>query len=158
MECKICKSDIKDKVYEDEICFANLGTGVIGHIEIHPKKHAGKLEDLNSEEINHLFTVANVSATVIFEGLGAQGTNILCNTKQDHLTIDVVPRNFSDDMDFQWPPKQIPEDELQQIASRIKDKTFMIGKEKPKEETAEVKKESKKIESEWYKQQLRRMP
>lgn len=147
-------------VYEDEICYAELGKGVVGHVKIFPKKKIKKLEELTGEEVAHLFTVASYTATVVFESLGAQGTNILCNNRKSHdlLCLEVVPRNFSDDLDFQWTPKKVEEAEMQTISARIKDKTFFIGKAKQKEEIAEVKKENKKVYSETYVKQMKRIP
>ncbi len=146
--------------YEDEICYAELGKGVVGHVKIYSKKKVKKLEDLTADEVHHLFTVASYTATVVFESLGAQGTNILCNNSKnsDELCIEIVPRNFSDDLDFQWPPKKFDDSEMQSISSRIKERAFFIGKEKPKKETEEVKKENHRVHSETYVRQMKRMP
>lgn len=150
IDCKVCDS-FKDKdkiVYEDELAVALLGDSVVGHIKVYPKRHVVKIEELTDEEVDRVFMVASYAATVVFETLGMQGTNILSKNlpSEPHFCVDIIPRNVSDDFDFQWQPQTVDENEMKSILDRIKDKCDYIGVEKPKDKPVEVKKTGEVIE------------
>ena len=180
MTCKICewienKDNVREKdgvkvVYEDERTFAILSDDpkVLGHIMIFPKEHVKDISQVSEEMITHYFFVASFSATAVFEGLGAQGTNIIVNNGSNserrfsHFCINVLPRKQEDGIEFKWEAKK--DINLEEIQSRIKDKAFTIGKEKKEEEKKpEItkEKEEEKISSEeenYMIKQLKRIP
>jgi diadenosine tetraphosphate (Ap4A) HIT family hydrolase len=129
------------KIYEDDLCTAVLADAALGHVRITTKKKAQHLHDLEPKEVSHLFKVSTYASTVIFQLLQLHGTNILINTLQPQLTIDVVPRKQDDDIDLQWERKPMQQEELEQVAKQIKDKTDYIGVEKPSTEVKEAEKE-----------------
>ncbi len=98
------------KIYEDDVCTAVLSDAALGHIQIIPKKKVRSLHELGAKEVSHLFRVASYASTVIFETLQLHGTNIMVNTLNPQLTIDVVPRKQDDDFDFQWERKPMNQD------------------------------------------------
>jgi diadenosine tetraphosphate (Ap4A) HIT family hydrolase len=134
------------KIYEDDVCTAVLADAALGHVQVIPKKKAREMHELEPKEISHIFRVACYASTVIFETLKLHGTNILVNTLNPQLTVDIIPRKQDDDLDFQWERKPMPEEEFVQVLKQVKDKTDYIGAEKPSAEIKEAEKEEIKEE------------
>lgn len=167
MACKVCEAIKKkeDILYEDDLVVILMGDTAEGHMKVYPKKHVQKIQELDEQEFNRLFTSASIASTMVFEALGGMqagvGTNIIANSSSmaEHLCIDVVPRKPDDGLDLQWEPKQLSEDDTKDAAARIKDKCDFIGKEKPKEkEVVEEKQRSELDEEHPMVKHLRRMP
>jgi histidine triad (HIT) family protein len=116
-------------IYEDAVCFAYLPSegATIGHIHIVPKEAIETLEDCSEELAVQLFYVASYAATSVYEGLGAQGTNIVCNNNagSGRLLLEVLPRSENDGLDMKWEPKAQPD--LDETASAIRDKADVIA-------------------------------
>ncbi len=110
-------------LYEDPIITIRLSEkpAAKGHIEVLPQKECTKLSDLSDKEIEHLFYGASYSASMVFEGLGAHGTNILVNENNEQLCVHVVPRVEGDGLNFLWQPKPAAPEELKEVAKKIKD-------------------------------------
>jgi len=107
--------------------------------------------------VQHIFFVASYCATALFEGLGAQGTNIIMNNgkfaNQDgELCIDVLSRSENDKMDILWKAKQGDPAKIEEIFKQLKGDAFYVGKETKKERTLEEPKpqKRKKITEENY--------
>ncbi len=153
MSCTVCEQ-LKDKtqiLYEDEQSVAVLGDAILGHIKIYPKKHAHKIEDLDDTEVKHLMTVANYAASVAFETLAAQGTNLIVNASghDEHLCVEIIPRTMNDDLNLQWQPQTVEEEETKDALERIKEKVDYLGavkKEKKVKEEKDVQKETGETE------------
>ncbi|MFH1439332.1 MAG: HIT family protein [Candidatus Woesearchaeota archaeon] len=138
-ECKICNiinKKVEAKIiYEDSAVMAVLSDEptIFGHILIFPKKHHLTLEEIDDKIVTQLFYVASYTATAIFEGLGAEGTNIIiCNGKDSsnrypHLVVDVLPRKTNDGIDTKWEPKKITPEDMDSVHGRIKDKADIIN-------------------------------
>ena len=140
-ECKVCQlisgKEQGKKIYEDNLAYAFLSNepSALGHVEVYPKEHFPAMEDIPEKTISHMFFVASYAATGVFEGLGAQGTNIIgangkdANARSDHFTLHVLPRKEGDELDFKWEPKKIEQAQMDEIQNRINNQTFYIGKE-----------------------------
>lgn len=125
--------DDKERIiYEDDIAAAILVKNACakGHIQIIPKRPVHKIEELSEEECEHIFRIASSTATVIFETIGAQGTNIISN-EDDGFSIDVIARKQDDGLNFQWKPKQLPTNEMDAVMSSIAGK-MMLEETTPK--------------------------
>lgn len=133
MNCIICDK-IKEKkamiIYEDDNLVAILPSkpAVPGHVKIMPKQHFTAIDDMGDELVKDLFFLANFASTAVFEVAKAHGTNIILNENDNHLAIDVIPRKENDGLNFMWKPKQISPAEMDQIAGKIADKAFIVGK------------------------------
>lgn len=124
------------KIYDDaliEISLPEKGA-VMGHIIITPKKEAKTVDELSSAVMEHLSYGASYAATVLFESLGAHGTNIILN--EDPVRVEVLARKQDDGFDILWTPKQLDAAAMTSAEEKIKDNTFMIGKEEEKEESS----------------------
>ncbi len=130
MNCAECKLlDLPDKpfLYEDDHIFALLAPqpAVAGHLLVIPKMHAPILENLSGALIEHLFLVANTLSMALFDGLHAQGTNILvCNgipagQESAHFMVHVIPRFPDDGLGFAWLPRQLSEEQMATIELQL---------------------------------------
>jgi hypothetical protein len=79
------------------------------------------------EDVALMGFCANVAASVLFERMQAQGTNIIITIDKDSSRIDVLARAENDGLNFLWTPK--PAERVDEIQERIRNKTFFFGKE-----------------------------
>jgi histidine triad (HIT) family protein len=121
-------------IYEDEKILTIIPEkGVVsGHLEIYSKTEEKYIENLSQEDSSHLFFAASLASTAVFEGLGAQGTNIIVKSGDSDdnpggkLCVHIFPRKQDDSLQsMMWQPKQ-PSYDLDSIAKKIKDKTWKI--------------------------------
>jgi len=121
-------------LYEDEKVLVTLPNKnlVPGHMEIRSKTEEFDITKLSIEDSAHLFYTASFAATAVFEGLGAQGTNIILKSgvsddnPEGKLILHVLPRFPNDGLDkMLWKPKP-PKYNLDDIKKRIKDKTWKV--------------------------------
>lgn len=143
------------KIYEDEHATVILPDtpAVLGHVQVIPKKHVHSLKEITHDVATHLFWVSSFTASAIFEYLGVQGTNIILHDSlkgHEHLSLEVVPRKFDDELDLQWAPKELSEEENNQAFEKLKDKAFFIGKEKQekKKEPIHIEKKHPEVKGE----------
>ena len=72
-----------------------------------------------------MFKVCNKISTILFDKLGAHGTNVIVNNGLDagqefpHVVIHVLPRKENDKLDFEWKSKQVTEQSLKAMKNRI---------------------------------------
>jgi diadenosine tetraphosphate (Ap4A) HIT family hydrolase len=140
----------KDMLYEDELGFALLSDATLGHIKVFPKKEVKKVQDLDDATLEHLFLIASYAATVVFETLGAEGTNIVAHSNKDSFYIDVLPRKMNDGLGIRAEPKAIPEAEVEDAKNRIKDKADYIGVEQKDAAPEQISKETKEQDESSY--------
>ncbi len=121
-------------LYEDEKVLAVLAepAAAPGQIEIYSKHEEFFIERLPADDAVHLFTVASAAASLVFQALQAQGTNIILRSGKtdDHpsgrLCLQVLPRKQDDGLqELLWKP-QPPSYNLDSVVSKIKDKTWKV--------------------------------
>ena len=121
-------------LYEDEKVLVLLAepAAVPGQIDIYSKQEGYSFEKLPAEDAVHLFTVASAAASLVFQALSAQGTNIILRSGKtdDHpsgrVCLQVLPRKQDDGLqELLWKPKP-PSYNLDSIVSKIKDKTWKV--------------------------------
>jgi len=171
MACDICKIiERKDEfqiIYEDDVCFALLheSPASSGHVMVIPKKHATILEELNDNDVGHLFNIANAISTIIFEVAGAQGTNIIMNNgvsagqKQPHVILNIIPRMENDNLHLTWEPRQAIDSELKRVKSMLESEANFIlsGKENEVQKNIERRRAEKtEKEKEEHKQERKK--
>ena len=151
MTCEYCEiADGKGKAeilyQDDDLVVAVKDLGVTpGQITVFPKKHATIMEMVSDEVLEKCSVMANKVSIAVFEGLGAQGTNIIVQNglaagqKIPHFAIEIIPRQENDGLNLQWEPKQLMEDEMESTFLALKE-----GVEKGVEPIKEEKKEEKK--------------
>ncbi len=137
-------------LYEDDkiLCVLPQQSAVVGHIQIYSKKEEKYIEKLSAEESVHLFSAASAVASLLFEALKVQGTNVILKSGQTDdnsdgkLCVHILPRKQDDSLQsLLWQPKQ-PSYNLDGVMEKIKDKMWKV---KYKEEKKEVPKAEKSI-------------
>ena len=113
-----------------------------GHLEIYALSEAKDFEKVNAETARHLLTAAASCGSLLFQGLGAQGTNIIVKSgvsddNKDSLVVHVIARWENDGLDLQWEPSKEKGD-LTEVASRLCDATFVIEHSQKKKEPLKV--------------------
>jgi len=110
-------------LYEDAIAVASLAPDVAvkGHVIVQPKRPVTHLSELSPEESAHLFTIASYAAAILFQGIQAEGTNILCNEEEEVLTIHVIARRQDDKLDFSWQGQEVGESVMNDTLERLTD-------------------------------------
>lgn len=69
---------------------------------------------------------ANFAASVLFDRLKAQGTNIIFSLRDDGGRMDVVARNTNDGITLDWPPKKTDAAKLTEVHSKLSDKMLAL--------------------------------
>lgn len=126
--CKILHGGIPaTKVYEDADTAAILDIQPAnpGHCLVLPKKHFSGLAETPDEELGGIFAAAKKVARAAVQATGADGFNIIVNNGQTagqvifHTHIHVIPR-FRDDGHRHWQKREVPEEQTQEIASKMR--------------------------------------
>jgi hypothetical protein len=73
---------------------------------------------------------ANIAASLLFERLQAQGTNIVITLRKDDAGVDVLARHENDGVNLTWTPKPADPASLAQVQERISNKTFLLTQKK----------------------------
>ena len=172
-DCQVCElKKSKDLLYEDKTVFALLHPepAGIGHIIVAPKKHYQIVEQMPDYEFAHLFDIANKLSSAVFEGIGAQGTNIMIQNGVEagqgipHVLLHIIPRRENDGLDFQWPPKQLTEEQISTVELQLKEEAKNIGGFEKSQKTEPIKLDKKREQIKMSDQenylikQLRRIP
>ncbi|MBI4146749.1 HIT family protein [Candidatus Woesearchaeota archaeon] len=168
MTCVFCELVQKraNALYEDDKVFVMLSPEpfVQGHVIVLPKHHSPILETVPDAVVADMFKAANKVSTVLFESVGAQGTNVLIQNgppagqQHNHAMLHVVPRFENDKLQLGWNPKPASDEDLAKAELLIKEQSKSVGvfeKEKPKPVEQEKPKE---IKDDWRVKHLRRIP
>jgi diadenosine tetraphosphate (Ap4A) HIT family hydrolase len=112
-------------VYEDEKAEVDLVENplVPGQLRVIPKEKYATVQEIPGDLIAHFYFVASFAATTLFEGLGAEATNIIMNEGKSSpiktVSIDVIPRKTDDGVEFKWDPQKITPEEMEEIKKKI---------------------------------------
>jgi len=173
--CNTVEGETKlEKIYEDDKVTAVVHPrgAAVGHVFVFPNEHYQIFEQVPDYEVEHLFDVVNKISIAVFEALGVQGTNIILQNglaagqEIPHVCIHIIPRKEGDDLDFQWEPKRLTEEQISTVEEKLKNVASDIGsfeKEKKKKEVKVKKEKKKRLKAEKEKEnymikQLERIP
>lgn len=122
-------------LYEDRVLRIALpAKGLVqGHLVLRPASERQTVHELSGDEISYLLNASNFCAAMLFEVLGAHGTNIILNERP--VRVDVVARKQDDNLPLLWTPKQLQPAEMTDAETKLHDAAFSIGKEMEKRET-----------------------
>jgi histidine triad (HIT) family protein len=128
--CEIIQGKKKAaKIYEDSKVVAFLATqpAAIGHVVVAPKKHSPIFEAVDDEDVRHLFRVANKLSIAVFEAIKCEGTNLIVSNgieagqEAPHFSVNIIARKSGDGLSFDWPTKQLKEEEMATVEMQLKD-------------------------------------
>ena len=126
--CKIGKGEIPSAtIYEnsDFRVFLDVAPANRGHALIIPKDHADNIFQLDGETAGKLFSLATVVARAIKEETGCEGMNIVQNNGAvagqtvNHFHLHLIPRYENDGQHILWDPKEVSQEELEEIQNTI---------------------------------------
>jgi histidine triad (HIT) family protein len=125
--CKIVRGEIPSfKVHEDEHTLAFLDINPVhpGHTLVIPKKHAGNIFEITSEQWAHVQETVRKLASAIETGLNADGVNVNMNNREiagqtvHHAHVHLIPR-FKGDGLGPWPHKKLDMSKGPELAAKI---------------------------------------
>ena len=133
------------KLYEDQLVLVELPEklATAGHLRVVLKKSVSSLAELSNHEREHAYYAATFAASVLFETLGAVGTNIVVHDGVKPLALDVIAQTEKESVNLLWEPQTIPENEMKELAAKIKDKCDYIGVPKKSKEPLQLDKVEK---------------
>lgn len=116
-------------LYEDEFCAVQLAKDpfVPGHLVVAPKQPTF-LEGLTHNQSAYLFAVASHCASLLFEGMKAQGTNIIASNGThaqmtsdftDRVTLHIIPRFAEDNLGLLWEMQPGKKEDIATNAAKI---------------------------------------
>lgn len=159
--CELIKKGDKNIIYEDNLTLVMLAPepAAKGHLLVLPRQHFQIIEQIPDDLVSHMFLIANKASSLIFDILKLQGTNITVNNgvsagqEWAHFAINVIPRKENDGIDFNFKRSQANQEDLDEIAKKLKEEADFIGKEKKDEKPetiAEKKSDTLKSEGDDY--------
>lgn len=126
--CKIANGDIPSKtIYEDDLfkVILDLGPATKGHALILPKDHAKNLFELPDDTAKQVLVLAKKLGKQMVDKLNADGLNIIQNNGEaagqtvNHFHLHIIPRYESDGQHILWEPKEVSQEELEEIQNTI---------------------------------------
>lgn len=127
--CKIIGGEIPSaKVYEDEYSFAFLDINPInpGHTLLVPKRHFANLYETSDEALKELAPTIKKLAVAVKKAVSADGINIGMNNDPAagqlvfHAHFHIIPRHSEDGFKHWHSKRPYKDDEMNQIAEKIK--------------------------------------
>ncbi|NOY49890.1 MAG: HIT family protein [Chlorobi bacterium] len=122
---KIVNGDIPSyKIAETDNYYAFLDINPLakGHTLVIPKKETDYILDIEDEEFKGLFVFAKKVGIAIEKVIPCKRMGItVIGLEVPHAHIHLIPINSIYDMDFKQPKLKFSTDELQEIASTIRD-------------------------------------
>jgi len=162
MTCAMCEwiEQKKNMLFETQNCVVMLAPEPMaaGHMVVVPKMHAPIIESVPKDVFGEMFVIANKASMSVFEGLQAQGTNVLIQNgvpagqKISHAMIHVIPRRENDQLQLTWQPTQADPTQLEEIVKKFEQEAPTPA------EPAQETKESGKDKLDYIQKSLRRIP
>ena len=154
------------KIYEDEfvICILDIFPASKGHMLVIPKKHFSISAQMDADTTAHVFEVVNKMSALLFETLGAEGTNIIVSNgtiagqKVNHVCVNIIPRYKDDGVNISWKNEQIKEEELKDIFTKITSKGNSVTEEPKEVKIVEEPIQEVVAESEEVKEEVKEEP
>ena len=111
------------KIAEDEKCFAFLDISPLtkGHTLVVPKKETDYIFDISEEEHKYLWNYTKNVARAVEAAIPCKRIGIaVIGLEVPHAHIHLIPMNKVRDMNFANPKLKISDDEMREIAERIR--------------------------------------
>ena len=115
----------------------------LGHLLVTPNDPYPILEAVPDFIVKDMFAVANKLSVVLFDSLGAGGSNMFVQNGVEagqtvnQVLLHVVARSENDGIQLEWSPKEISNDEMGSIELKIKEHAGGVGSFLTEEQAAE---------------------
>lgn len=155
--CAIDKGQIPSyKVYEDEqvVAVLDIKPANLGHLLVFPKRHYTYINEMNIQEMSHLMNVSRTLIPVLMKALDVKGVNLLYSAgpsagqRTPHLYINLIPRKEDDGVALSWKPREITEQQFEEIRNKLVNTISGFGDKKAEQEKPEKTEEKKPITEE----------
>ena len=129
--CKIIRSDLMMKVYEDEwtVAFMDIAKDVDGHILVIPKKHVKNILDCDADTLSSVMNTVKRVSNHLVDKCGYEGVNLLNASDESagqsvpHFHVHIIPRKTNYEIDV-WPTFTGAKQELETIFRKVKMTVF----------------------------------
>lgn len=127
--CKIANGMIPSKtIYENSDCkvILDISPASKGHTLIIPKEHFDNIFDMDSDTAGKIFSLGAAVARALKQATGCEGMNVVQNNgviagqTVFHFHLHLIPRYEGDNVTVHWTPKEISEEQLEEIVSIVK--------------------------------------
>ncbi len=127
--CKLVAGEIPStRVFEDEhtLAFMDLGQVNPGHVLVAVKRHAENLYQLDEAQAAAAGRAVRRLALAIREAFSPEALSVYqANGKAAgqtvfHYHVHLLPRHKGDGMEFVWPVKNPPREQLEEYAAKIR--------------------------------------
>jgi len=112
-----------NKIYEDDahIAFLDVSPLVMGHVLCVPKQEIDYIFDMDAESLKRLWAFTLPVAKAIRKAVECKrvGTSVI-GLEVPHTHIHLVPMNSADDLNFTRPKLSPSQEDLAEMASKIK--------------------------------------
>ncbi|MFC1648553.1 HIT family protein [Nanoarchaeota archaeon] len=162
-ECQVIKEKRGQLLYEDPYVYVVLAEkpATIGHIQVYSKKHAVSFDNLNHDESQHMLSIANLASSVLFEQLGAHGTNIILHEGDlfgNHLVVEVLARKDGDGLDFNWDAQQVSDANMEDVQKKIQGRAELIGRVQPSATPEQAQQRIKAADDNYLTKNVKKLP
>lgn len=126
--CKIIASEIPAyKIYEDEYIFSFLDINPLSeaHLLVIPKTHEETIDTLPEQYASAIGRALPKLAKAVKLATDNPAFNILQNNHKrsgqevPHVHFHIIPRTENDNLGYRWHPKQLDEENAQQLIADI---------------------------------------
>ena len=127
--CKIANGEIPSRtILEDDLFRVILDNGPAtkGHALVLPKDHYENLFAMPDDLLEKASVTAKKAAVLMREKLGIDGLNLVQNNGKvagqtvNHFHLHLIPRYEGDQLGLLWEPKQLKEEEMEELRKKIK--------------------------------------
>jgi len=127
--CGIVNGDVPAQIVDSDehtVAFMDINPATRGHALVVPRRHVADLIEISDEDLAHTATAARRLARKIDSALEPDGLNLLNSTRPAawqtifHFHLHVIPRYEDDPLKLPWTPGAGDEDEIAQVADRIR--------------------------------------
>ncbi|MBX7095559.1 MAG: HIT family protein [Flavobacteriales bacterium] len=121
---KIISGEIPSyKIAENDkfVAFLDVFPLVKGHVLVVPKKETDYIFDLSDEELSEILGFAKGVAHKMKKAIPCKRIGVsVIGLEVPHAHVHLVPMNTADDLNFTRPKLQLPKEELEEIADKIR--------------------------------------
>lgn len=104
------------------LAFLDIAPLAVGHVLVIPKKEVDYIFDLDDETYTGLLIFAKIVAKGIKKTIACQRIGLtVIGLEVPHAHIHLIPIDNVDDMNFSRPKLKLPQEELADVATRIKE-------------------------------------
>lgn len=121
---KIISGEIPSHIIAEDdqfIAFLDVFPLVKGHVLVVPKKETDYIFDLSQEELSGILVFARSIAEKMRKAIPCKRIGVsVIGLEVPHAHVHLVPMNTADDLNFTRPKLKLSQDELAEIAEKIR--------------------------------------